>query len=93
MTCENINQIKNGHQSAEDSFARSAIIHDLVVRSMVLACEAFERGLKAADLTGKVTFDAYKRKAQQKLDAAVKSPSLTVLAQQSRLKKKSGSKS
>jgi hypothetical protein len=91
MTCKNVNQIENGYHSAEDSFARSAIIHDLVVWSMILACEEFERGLKAADLTGKVAFDAYKRKAQQKLDTAVKSPSLTVLAQQSRLKKKSGS--
>jgi hypothetical protein len=59
---------------------------------MVLACEEFERGLKAADLTGKVAFDTYKRKAQQKLDTVVLSPSLTVLAQQSRLKKKNDSK-
>jgi len=59
---------------------------------MVLTPEEFESGLEAADLTDKVPFNIYKRKAQHKLDAAVKSPSLAVLAQPSRLRKKSGSK-
>ena len=77
------------HQGAEYSLSNRTIVHDLIVKVMVVSPEEFKRSSKASDLTCKIPFNAYNWKAEQKLDAAIQSPGLTVLAEPTRLKKKS----